>query len=368
MSLGGGVDIDFGEMLDCLLLDRETDSILLYVESVRDARRFLSALRAAARTKPVDRAARPDARTKRPRGAKRAFARTPYSTRRCAVPAPCAYERTRNSSRRRASSRSVAFRAATGSRSSRTAAARRFSRLTRLPSATSALAAFDPATLRTLERCCRPRCERSNPVDVRADAPPERIAECLAAVLADANVDAAVVLHVPRPSIGAGRYGARGGGVARDASKPVLAAWLGAIDRPEVREALEAGGMANFYTPENAVEAFSFLAAYRRHQDGCSRCRRRRRNPMPPDLAAARQRATRGESDGRTPLTAAQSTRLLGCVRRIVMPAARSGQATRRSAAARRLGYPVSLEASAASRVQPLRREDVRDARAVVRA
>jgi len=50
ISLGAGVDINFGEMLDCLLVDPATDGILLYVESVRDARRFLSALRAAART------------------------------------------------------------------------------------------------------------------------------------------------------------------------------------------------------------------------------------------------------------------------------------------------------------------------------
>ena len=40
-------------MLDCLLVDPSTDGILLYVETVRDARRFISALRAAARTKPV---------------------------------------------------------------------------------------------------------------------------------------------------------------------------------------------------------------------------------------------------------------------------------------------------------------------------
>ena len=48
-----GIDVDFGELLDALLLDPATDGILLYVETVRDARRFLSALRAAARTKPV---------------------------------------------------------------------------------------------------------------------------------------------------------------------------------------------------------------------------------------------------------------------------------------------------------------------------
>src|SRR4029078_10745595 len=52
-SLGGGIDVGFGELLDALVHDSATDGILLYVESVGDARAFVSALRAAARTKPV---------------------------------------------------------------------------------------------------------------------------------------------------------------------------------------------------------------------------------------------------------------------------------------------------------------------------
>ena len=83
------------------------------------------------------------------------------------------------------------------------------------------------------------------------------------------------------------------------ASKPVLAAWLGAIDRPEVREALEAGGIANFYTPENAVEAFSFLAAYRRHQEWLLEVPPPQEEPEMPDLAAADSVRREAESEGR---------------------------------------------------------------------
>jgi len=53
VSLGGAVDLDFGELLDYLVQDVETKSILLYIEGIRDARGFVSALRAAARVKPV---------------------------------------------------------------------------------------------------------------------------------------------------------------------------------------------------------------------------------------------------------------------------------------------------------------------------
>src|SRR5215813_11414580 len=53
VSLGDSIDVDFGDLLDYFALDRRTRAILLYVESIRDARKFMSAARAAARVKPV---------------------------------------------------------------------------------------------------------------------------------------------------------------------------------------------------------------------------------------------------------------------------------------------------------------------------
>ena len=53
VSLGGVADVDFGDVLDYLALDPHTESILLYVEGIYDARRFMSGLRIAARMKPV---------------------------------------------------------------------------------------------------------------------------------------------------------------------------------------------------------------------------------------------------------------------------------------------------------------------------
>src|SRR5207245_2592260 len=53
VSLGDSIDVDFGDLLDYFAVDRRTRAILLYVESIRDARKFMSAARAAARVKPV---------------------------------------------------------------------------------------------------------------------------------------------------------------------------------------------------------------------------------------------------------------------------------------------------------------------------
>jgi len=53
VSLGDMVDVDFGDCLDYFAADRGTRAILLYIEAIADARKFMSAARAAARTKPV---------------------------------------------------------------------------------------------------------------------------------------------------------------------------------------------------------------------------------------------------------------------------------------------------------------------------
>ena len=51
--MGSSTDVDFGEILDYLVADPATRSILMYIEGIRNARKFMSALRAAARIKPV---------------------------------------------------------------------------------------------------------------------------------------------------------------------------------------------------------------------------------------------------------------------------------------------------------------------------
>lgn len=53
VSMGAASDVDFGDILDYLATDVQTSSILIYVEGIRKARAFMSALRAAARSKPV---------------------------------------------------------------------------------------------------------------------------------------------------------------------------------------------------------------------------------------------------------------------------------------------------------------------------
>jgi acetyltransferase len=133
--------------------------------------------------------------------------------------------------------------------------------------------------------------------------------------------------------------------------KPVLAAWLGAINPSASRAWLESHGIPNFYTPENAVEAFSFLCAYRRNQEqlmqvpgsGPEEGETRADEPRP-DLAAANAIRSRAVADGRGLLTQDEAKALLAAFR---LPVPSSVLVTSREAAvaaATEIGFPVVLK------------------------
>lgn len=346
IALGGAMDVGFGELLDALLLDTDTDGILLHVESVHDARRFLSALRAAARTKPV-------VVLKAGRSKERAIA---YADGFDVPPLP---DTVFDAAMQRA-----------GTVRARTIiqlfAAARILKMGRIPrgdhlaivtnghgpgtlAADSAadrgvpLAKLTADTRRALAEVLPPPVTPTNPVNVRGDATPERLAAAVAATVADPNVDAVLALHVPRPSIAAIDAARAVAGVARNSTKPIITAWLGARNRIEVQSALEAGGIANFYTPENAVEAFSFLAAYRRHQGWLLEVPSWQPEPQQPDLAAAQRIRDEAANANRTVLNELQTQRLLAAFGLPVVGAEPADSLAEAQAAARRLGYPVSL-------------------------
>jgi acetyltransferase len=128
------------------------------------------------------------------------------------------------------------------------------------------LAVLSAQTVSVLDGKLPAQWSRGNPVDIIGDAPAERFRDATAATLADPGVDALLAMYSPvavtEPEAAAQAVGE----AARGSRKPVLGAWLGDLDAGASRAVLEAHGIPNFYTPENAIEAFSFLGQYRRNQ------------------------------------------------------------------------------------------------------
>ncbi|MEP7328311.1 MAG: GNAT family N-acetyltransferase [Betaproteobacteria bacterium] len=352
ISLGGGIDVGFGELLDALVLDPGTDGILLYVEAVGAARPFLSALRAAARIKPVV-------------VLKGGVASSAADIQRGGHAPTIAHDivfdaalkragtvRVHNYTQLFAAARILAMgRIPAGDRLAIVANGRGPGMLAADGAAAAGvtLARFSQPTVDALSALLPPEIERINPVDVRGDAPPSRLAAAVAATLADPGVDAVLVLHVPRPIIGALESARAVAGVARGSAKPVLAAWLGALNRQGVHEALEAGGIANFFTPENAVNAFAFLAAYKRHQEWLLEVPASTQGPAAPDLVAAERLRERAANARWRLLPAAETKQLLHVFGIEMRPFVVVETLAEARAAARELHYPLTLRLEGAS-------------------
>ncbi len=371
LSLGGALDVSFGELLDALVQDTVTDGILLYVESVGDARAFLSALRAAARIKPV--VVLKAGRSLEPmRGQDNDddISPMPDSVFDAAL-MRSGTVRVRTYTQLFAAARILAMGKIPGGNRIAIVSNGRGPGILAADSAVAngiALASLDPETVQALDALLPKEIVRANPVDVRADAPPARLAAAVAATLSDPQVDAVLALHVTRPITPAIDAAHAVAAVARGSTKPVLASWLGALDRQHVHDALEAGGIANFYTPENAVEALSFLAAYRRNQEWLLEVPPPQADPEPPDLATAERILAQVAPQGRGSLPLKDTQALLDAFGITLPPLSAVDTLAEAHVAARKLRYPVRLALDFDGPVLPASRGGIRSGRALARA
>lgn len=368
-SVGGAIDIGFGEILDALVNDTYTDGILLYVESVGDARTFMSALRQAARTKPVVVLKAGRSREHLPLLDNLGEPTLAPDTVFDAALTRAGTVRVRTYTQLFAAARILALGKIPRGNKLAIVSNGRGPGILAADSAAAAgvdLAVLTPDTVQALDALLPPEIARENPIDVRGDAPPARLAAAVATALSDPNADAVLALHVPRPIIGAIEAAHAVSGVARDSRKPVLGAWLGALHRPDVHHALEAGGIVNFYTPENAVDAFAFLAAYRRNQEWLLEVPSSQPDPEPPDLAAAERVRERAAKEKRGLLAPAETQQLLAAFGIETAPLAVVTSLADAQAVARRLRYPVTVTLEGAS--PPLEHAGLVNGRALGRA
>ena len=348
VSLGAAADVDFGEILDFLMADGSTEAVLLYVEGIRDARRYLSALRAAARVKPV-------IALKVSRYATGARAATSHTG--AHAGADAVFDAAlRRAGTVRVKTYTQLFDAARAVASTRQPQGERLAILTNgggpgVVAADSAaengipLAVLGTETMRILDTRLPPQWSRGNPVDIVGDATPERFAVAAAALLADPGVDALLAMYSP-VAVTAPEAAARAVAQAVGSSrKPVLTAWLGDIDAPERRDALASRGIANFQTPESAVEAFSFLCAHRRNQAQLMEAPTARAADEPrPDLAKALALRDAALGRERRLLTQDEARALLVAFGLPVPESIAAATTAAAVAAAEKIGFPVVLK------------------------
>jgi acetyltransferase len=271
VSIGDQLDVDIADLLDYFAMDEKTQAILLYIEAIKDARKFMSAARAAARIKPVvvvksGRMAQ---------GAKAAATHTGALAGSDAV-YDAAFQR---AGMLRVSDLRELFDCAETLGRLKSPPGKRLAILTngggigvlavdRLVELGGIPATIAPGIRAKLDAVLPPTWSGSNPVDIIGDADPRRYAAALEVLLADPGNDAILVMNVQTAIARADEIAAAVIGVVqkyraqqRMSPKPILAAWIGADQK--VGDLLSGAGIPNYPTEDDAVRGFMHLVRHR---------------------------------------------------------------------------------------------------------
>lgn len=270
VSLGNSADVDFGDVLDFLGSEPGTRSVLLYIESIKQARKFMSAARAAARNKVV-------LAVKSGRMAEGARAAASHTG--ALAGADEVYDAAiARAGMLRVDTIEDLFDAVETLARARPTRGDRLAILTNgggpAVMATDALihrggrlAGLSKATVDDLDRVLPSTWSRANPVDIIGDAPAERYVHALQALLGDREVDAVVFIHAPTAIVPSDQIAEALVPVVQSAGHTVLACWLGGQGVAAARRRFTTAGIPTYDTPEDAVRAFMHMVNYRRNQE-----------------------------------------------------------------------------------------------------
>ncbi|MDB5953679.1 bifunctional acetate--CoA ligase family protein/GNAT family N-acetyltransferase [Ramlibacter sp.] len=347
ISLGDSADVDFGDVLDYLASDPGTRAILMYMESVKHARKFMSAARAAARNKPVILVKAGRA----PDGARAAASHTG---------ALAGSDQVFDAAVRRAGMLRVdtldgLFDAAQTLSRPRKWVGERLAILTNgggagvlaadaLAFGQGQLAVLSAATLGALDGCLPASWSHGNPVDIVGDAPVERYRDALRVLLAAPEVDGVLFMHAPTAIVPAPQIASTCLPLVQDAGKPVLSCWLGGATVEPARQAFAGAGQACYATPERGVDAWMQLVHYHRNQAALLQLPDAQPNDIRPDRACATDILEEALASGREWLDAAQTMAVLEAYGIPTVPTVKVRDGEEAASTAAKLGYPVALK------------------------
>lgn len=344
LSLGDRVDLKYGDILDYMTSDPNTRSILLYVESITDARSFMSASRAAARNKPV-------LVIKPGRKLWSVFAPGPGEGRDEVYD-----EAFRRAGMLRVGEIDTLFDAAQTLARSRPLRGDNLAILTNggsvgimaadaLLDGGGTLNPFDAETAAALSVRLGPNWSRQGVVDMSFDAGPVDYAEALRILLRAPGVNAVLVIHVPFPGVSADEAARSVAEVLAKTNRTVLACWMGYDPAGgEALKRLNDAGVPTYETPDQAVSAFVHLLRYRKNQELLMEMPASLPQEYAPDPDAARAVVERAFAEGRLALTDPEAKEVLGYYGVRAVASHVTEDIDDAVAAADALGYPVAVK------------------------
>ncbi|MBI4585251.1 MAG: bifunctional acetate--CoA ligase family protein/GNAT family N-acetyltransferase [Planctomycetes bacterium] len=268
VSIGSMLDIGWGDLIDYLGQDPKTQSIVIYMESIGDARSFLSAAREVALTKPiiVIKAGRTDAASKA--AASHTGALTGSNEVLDAAFRRCGVLRVDNIS-------DLFYMSEVLAKQPRP----KGPKLTILTNAGGPgvlatdtlitgggkLAELSEETFKALDRILPAHWSHNNPVDILGDAAPQRYAEALEIVAGDPNTDGTLVILTPQAMTDPTQTAEALKSSSKLREKPVLASWMGGADVARGVLVLDQADIPTFNYPDVAARVFNYMWKYSRN-------------------------------------------------------------------------------------------------------
>ncbi len=349
ISIGSMMDVNWGDLIDYLGSDPQTTSIVLYLETIGDARSFLSAARAVARTKPIivikagrtqEAAQAATSHTGALAGSQEVFE---AACRRCGVLTVNRIDEL--------FSLAEVLDKQPGPQGPRlciltNAGGPGVLATDALVSAGGTLAQLAPHTLAALDQILPAHWSRRNPVDILGDADPERYAKALEIMAQDPNSDGLLVILTPQAMTDPTLTAERLKHYATTTGKPVLASWMGGAEVASGNTILNRAGIPTFPYPDTAARTFDDMWRY------LSNLRSIYETPLPllpaeqgePDRDLVARLIETARQSGRTLLTELESKQVLAAYG---IPTVETRVATSEDEAvkdAEDIGYPVVLK------------------------
>jgi acetyltransferase len=345
VSLGERLDLEYHDLFDYLSSDPNTRSILLYLESVTQARAFMSAARAAARNKPVlvikpgrGRLLPSAAEQKPDEGADEVYS-----------------EAFRRAGLLRVREIDALFDAAQTLAGARQLTGERLAIMTNggslgvlsaetLTEGGGQMAQFSEATSEALADLFGPHWLRDGVVDMGVTATPEQYSQALSAILKDKEQAAVLAMHVPVTSVSGLEEAKAVVAAAAKSQRAVLACWLGLDMAEPARAVFTQAHIPTYATPEKAVNAFLVMARHRHTQKLLME--------LPPAMPAGFQPDTDTAlgviqavlEEGRRELTEPEAKVVLAAYDVPVIMSRLAADLDEALEAAAELGYPVALK------------------------
>ncbi len=316
VSLGDMADVDFGDMLDYLANDPDTDSILLYIEAITNARKFMSAARSAARVKPVIaiKAGRSDT-------AARAAASHTGALAGVDAVYDAAFQR---AGILRVYDLDEVFDAVETLSMRPRVTGDRLAIVTNgggvgvlavdaLSDYKGTLAELTPKTIADLNAVLPPTWSHANPIDIIGDAGGERYAATLNAIAEAPDMDGVLVLNCPVAVASELEAAQATIDAVKVSERAVLTSWLGSVEAVAARRLFQAARIPTYETPEKAVRGFMHLARYARGQNVLMEVPPSAAEDFCPDEKGARALVEKAMTEGQVWLDAICVAELFDC-------------------------------------------------------